>query len=305
MNILFKKFIIFIFTTIFSTVVSASADGPRMYWNAPVGMNILQTYAWFISGNQAVTSGAQYNPDISADINLALVGYNYAYDVSGHSALFSAVITAGNISGEFLNISQSERGLGDLYLQSTFNIFGAPALSYEEFATYKQKTILSLLLGVNMPTGDYDINSDLNMGANRWAVRVGLPFVQTLGDWKPGEITTLEILPSVWYYGDNDDYGALSQKLEQDPLYVIEAHLTRDITPAFYVSLDYLYQTGGETTLNDIKNNDSQNIDSLGATFGHMINEQLQFLFRYSATLSPANDELDADNIQFDFLYYW
>jgi hypothetical protein len=170
----------------------------------------------------------------------------------------------------------------------------------------KQDTLLSLLLGLSTPTGEYDNDRILNMGANRWALRVGLPFVQTLSDdWIPGKITTLEILPSAWFYGDNDDYIG-QQKLAQDTLYTLEVHLTHDISPTFYVSLDYLYQTGGETKVNGVKNDDSQNADFIGATFGYQLTEQLQFLFRYSATLNPDPEkELSVDNMQLNLNYFW
>ena len=129
-----------------------------------------------------------------------------------------------------INLFLLQVGLGDVYLQGVVNLFGAPALSAEEFASYKQGTVLSLLVGVTAPTGAYDANRDLNLGVNRWNMRIGLPFMYTIGDWIPGEITTLEILPSVWFYGDNTDIN-----LEQDPMVTLEAHLTRDITPSIFV----------------------------------------------------------------------
>ena len=84
--------------------------------------------------------------------------------------------------------------LGDLYLQGVVNLFGAPALSAENFATYEQGTVLSLLMGVTAPTGTYDGSQALNLGVNRWNMRIGLPFMQTIGDWIPGKITTFEVL---------------------------------------------------------------------------------------------------------------
>jgi hypothetical protein len=277
-----------------------------MYWNAPVGLNILQTYAWTATSNSISESGAVIDPDIEADMDLLLLGYNRIFDVAEHASILTAMITAGRLSAEaFGQDLRTSRGLGDLYLQGTFNLFGAPALSMEAFADYKQKTLLSLLMGVNLPTGEYSADQLLNMGTNRWALRIGLPFVHSVGPWIPGEITTLEILPSAWFYGTNDDFPGNS-KLDQATLYTLEAHLTRDLDTRFYVSLDYFLQSGGETRIDGVDQNDAQNASFLGATLGYQINAQFQLLLRYSTSLNPdPGKDLDIDLLQLNLNYLW
>ena len=292
-----------------SSMLSAADDGPRMYWNAPVGTNILQAYFWTASGNSVTPENSQTSPYLDTDINIGVLGYNRIVDVAGHSAIVTAVITGGKASGDISNINKdlrSSTGLGDMYLQGVINLFGAPALSAEAFGTYKQDTVLSLLVGVTAPTGDYERNRTLNLGMNRWNLRVGLPFVQTLGDWIPGEITTLEILPSVWFYGDNDD-SILGKTLSQDPMYTLEAHITRDITTEVFVSLDYFIQRVGDSTLGGLAYGDAHTSDSLGATIGYMANAQTQLQLRYSSTLNPDVDqgELEAKMLQFNLNYFW
>ena len=308
MNISLKKIILSLLIGIMPNIVSAGDDGPRMYWNGPVGLNILQAYYWNISGNSITPKGTLRDPNIDADMDLLVLGYNRIFDVEGRALILTSVVTAGNmnVGVDVLNRgrSGSGNGFGDLYFQGTLNLIGAPALSATAFADYKQDTVLSLLVGVTAPTGNYDANKLLNMSENRWNLRVGLPFIQTLGEWIPGEITTLEILPSAWFYGSNDDaFGGA--KLTQDPLYTLEAHITRDITPALYVSLDYFLQTGGETSTDGIKNDDDQTSDSIGLSLGYMVNAQAQLMLRYSSSLNPSTKELDVDVWQFNLNYYW
>ena len=285
-------------------------DGPRMYWNAPKDLNILQTYAISVHGNIDSEVAQTYNPDLVTDMNIMLMGYNRTVSVAGHTAILTAILTAGNASGllELPNDTiqaESTRGIGDIYFQGTFNIFGGQSLSMEDFASYEQGTIVSFLIGLSTPTGQYDNKSALNMGANRWALRLGIPFVQTLGSWKAGSITTFEVLPSVWFYDANDDYGVASQKLTQDPLFNVEAHLTQDLSTTAYVSLDYVYQDSGETFVDGDSQGDAQGADSLGLSFGYQVNPQFQFMFRYSASLNPNENELSADMSQLDINYVW
>jgi len=302
----------------FTTTASAIDDGPRMYWNLPQDLNIIQTYAWSGNGNAVSPSGAQFVEDANVDINILLFGYNRVLDIAGHTTILTVVLPTGNanatlpitydIGNETVDstFNQASRGIGDMYIQGTFNIFGGEAVSMEEYmTTYQQTTLLSVLIGLSIPTGEYHGEDVVNMGLNRWAGRIGLPFVQTLGDWKPGSITTLEILPSAWIYSDNDDYG--SGKREQDPLYTIEAHLTQDLTPQAFVSLDYLYQTGGKTTdylAGGLKvEGKDQNANMVGLSVGYMLNQSLQFVFRYAGTVNQKSDELDLGLTEFNFNY--
>ena len=304
-------------TAYLTTTASAIDDGPRMYWNLPKDLNVIQTYAWMAHGNAVSPSAAQFDPNAIVDMNVLLFGYNRVVDIAGHSTIFTIVVPAGNaqatvgaslpvaIGSGTVNIpiakAESSRGVGDIYVQGTFNLFGGPALSMEEYATYQQSTLLSLLLAVSTPTGQYDSDQSVNMGLNRWAGRVALPFVQTLGAWKPGSITTLEIMPGAWFYGDNNDAGG--KRLKQDPLYTIETHLTQDLTPAAFVSLDYMYQTGGETTLDGVNQDNNQNVDTIGLSLGYMLNPATQFVFRYNAALAPKTDELDLGIMEFNLNY--
>ncbi len=291
----------------FSSMLSAADDGPRMYWNAPVGTNILQAYFWTVSGNNISPENTQPQPGFDTDINIGILGYNRIIDIAGHSAIATAVITGGKVSGSLLNTKlRSSSGLGDLYIQGVINLFGAPALSAEAFGTYKQDTVLSLLVGVTAPTGDYESDRVLNMGTNRWNVRIGLPFVQTLSsEWIFGEISTLEILPSVWFYGDNDN--SFGSKIAQDPLYTLEAHLTRNITPMIFVSLDYFVQRVGNSYTDGVQTGVSHTSDSLGATFSYLLNRHMQMQLRYMTTLNPnpLENELDANMFQFNMNFFW
>ncbi len=287
-------------------VSSAADDGPRMYWNGPVDFNVLQLYTMYIQGNSISSNNQIYNPDLDVDMELMILEYDRFYDLAGDTFLFTAMLSAGHIAAEELNqYKQSSNGFGDLYIQGVYNIYGAPALSMEEFADYKQDTMVSLLLGVSLPTGSYDGDRLLNMGQNRWGLRTGVSFVQSLGEWIPGEITTLEILPSAWFYTDNDDFIG-NTELSQDTLYMLEAHLTRDITTRTYVSLDYALQSGGETSINGVKQDDDMSVDSLGVSLGYMLNEQSMLTLRYSSALNPDPDkELDVDIYQININYMW
>jgi len=295
---------IVLFVGLSNILFAAADDGPRMYWNAPVGTNILQPFFWAASGNLLSPKSAKSGLD--TDIDIGILSYSRIIDIAGHSAIPTVVILGGDVSGSYNDHKlSSASGFGDLYIQGTINIFGAPALSEKEFATYKQDTVLSFFVGVTAPTGAYDGDRLLNLGENRWNIHVGLPFMQTLGEWIPGEITTLEILPAVWFYGDNDN--SFGSKIKQDPMYTLEAHITRDITTSTFVSVDYFVQRVGDSFTDGQQTGHANTSDSLGFTVGYMFNEQTQLQLRYASTLSPSSkdQEYDADMFQFNLNYFW
>lgn len=286
--------------------IFAQDDGPRMYWVAPVDLNVVQSFAWFSQSNTISASGTIFLPDVVTDGLAAIMSYNRYFGLFGRTSLATVLATFGNATTDVSeNITQSTRGVGDLYLGLTVNLFGGTAMPMAQFLQFEQKTVLALLVGSTIPIGNYDNERLLNMGENRWGFRAGLPFVQSLSSWVPGKITTLEITPSAWFFSANNEFLG-SQKFEQAPLFLLEAHLTRDFSEVFYLSLDYMLQSGGETTLNDIKQDDAQTANFLGLTMGYQITETLKFDFRYNASLKPRPEkDIDIDLLQFNFTHAW
>ena len=59
--------------------------------------------------------------------------------------------------------------MGDPRFRVSVNLFGAPALSVKEFASYRQDLIVGVSLQVSAPLGQYDDTKLLNLGSNRWS----------------------------------------------------------------------------------------------------------------------------------------
>ena len=121
---------------------------------------------------------------------------------------------------------------------------------------YEPGFSLDLIADLALPIGEYDSTQPLNLGQNRWYGRVGAPIVWQLGPWVPGRRTTLELLPAVWLFGNNDDY--VGQTLSTDPMFQVDAHLTRDFTEHFWGSLDGAWYTGGKATIDGVAGREAQ-----------------------------------------------
>jgi Putative MetA-pathway of phenol degradation len=281
----------------------------RFYWKGLADANAVPLIYESVSGNTnpfdpalTVTAGADF------DATLTLAGYAHTFSLLDRAAMAAILVPMGRISGDVTvagnSFNQSTSGFGDPMLEFTVNLLGPPAQkNIPDALRYEPGFSVDLLVDLTLPIGEYESSQQLNIGQNRWYGRLGLPIVWQLGDWVPGRRTTLEFLPAVWIFGNNDDY--VGQTLETDPMYQLDAHLTRDLTEQFWASLDATMYRGGEATINDVSGEELDNF-GVGFTFGYTINENLNLTFGYKSTINDdAPDDLRMDNFTISLVYGW
>jgi hypothetical protein len=195
-------------------------------------------------------------------------------------------------------------GFGDPMVELNVNLIGMPPQrNIPDALRYEPKISIDMITDLAFPIGEYDSSQPLNIGQNRWYGRVGAPVVVQLGPWVPGRRTTLEFLPVVWLFGTNSDY--VGQTLETDPLFQVDAHLTRDFTESFWGALDAAWYTGGKASVNGVAGEALDNL-GFGVTLGNQINENLSFTFGYKSTVNDsAPDALRMDNFMVTLVYGW
>jgi hypothetical protein len=214
----------------------------------------------------------------------------------------------GHISGEVTvagrTFNQSANGFGDPMIEFNLNVIGPPAQKdIPAVMRYEPGFSIDLLADLAVPIGEYDSSQPLNIGQNRWYGRFGVPTILQIGPWVPGQRMTLEFLPAVWFFGNNDDY--VGQTIETDPLFQLDAHLTRDITEKLWASLDAAWYYGGEATINDVQGEKLNNI-GLGITLGYQINDNLNLTVGYKSTINDSSsDDLRMDSFMVSLVYGW
>jgi hypothetical protein len=143
----------------------------------------------------------------------------------------------------------------------------------------------------------------VNLGLNRWYGRIGAPIVWQLGDWVPSRRTTLEFLPVVWLFGDNTDY--VGKTLKTDPMFQIDAHLTRDFTKDLWGALDMSWYKGGGSTINGVAGGKLNNL-GVGLTLGYTVNDNIGLTFGYKSTVNDsAPGDMRMDGFMVSLIYGW
>ncbi len=235
---------------------------PRSYSNTPIGLN-------FLIGGYVHTEGKMaFDPDLAiANANFhsdsGVLAYIRSFDIGGQSAKFDVILPASSFSAQALvNGQPAERemaGLGDPRFRLSVNLFGAPALSAKDFASYQQDLIVGVSLQVSAPLGQYDDSKLLNLGMNCWSFKPELGISKAWGPW------TFELAPSVTIFSDNKDFFG-GNTFSQAPFFAVQTHILYTFKSGIWMALDGIYFAGGRTALNGVKSDNEQANSRAGFT---------------------------------------
>ena len=280
-------------------LASAAANAqvpPRFYWKTLQGTNAIPVITMSTSGNtNPLDPSHHFDPAASLSADIAIAGFAKILPIGNKAGMLAILVPMGRIEGEVLARGslgrESSSGFGDAMVEFNMNLIGPPPImNLPDMLRYEPGFSLDLVVDVAFPVGQYDNSQSLNLGQNRWYGRIGAPIIWQLGPWIPDRRTTLEITPSIWFFGDNDDF--VGQNLESDPTFELEAHLTRNFTSKIWGSLDATYIESGDSMIGDNLASGSD-MTTAGFTLGYQLNDSMQLTFGYKSTLNndvAAND---------------
>lgn len=259
-----KKYFLKIYILLLLSLSSLYAQSlePRLYSNAPIGMNFL--LAGYVYTYGSLPDSQQLDlQDADLDIHTGIFAYARVIELFGQSGKVDMIVPTACIDGDGIHkgktVTRNVCGMGDIKGRISINLYGAPALSLKEFSTYKQDLIVGASLQVTAPTGQYESTKLVNIGANRWAIKPSIGVSKTL------DRVTLELSGAVELYSDNDEFFP-DAKREQDPVYSSQAHLIYAFESGLWLGLDANYYWGGETSINGVRSNDKIEDSRYGAT---------------------------------------
>jgi hypothetical protein len=109
---------------------------PLSYTNAPIGLNFVIAGYGYLWGDVLVDPSLPIK-DIDAKVHTAFVNYARVLDFWGQSGTLALVVpyawlsASGEVAGQSRSVERS--GLTDVTLRLSVNLYGAPALSMQEF----------------------------------------------------------------------------------------------------------------------------------------------------------------------------
>jgi hypothetical protein len=305
---------LFVVLAFVSVSASAVSLPPRFYHKTLVGTNFVPILGLSVDGNvNPLDPSYTINSDADVDANLVMAGYSRNFSLFGKTAQLAYLQPMGDMSlrsksGSENPIDSSANGFGDPFFEFNINLLGPePQRTLPDALRYNPGFSMDLLVDLSVPLGEYNKGEAINMGMNRYWGRIGLPMIYQIGDvWAPGHRTSLEVIPTVILYGDNDDYGPNGEFTQStDPGYSIAAHLTHDLNDDIWVSLDYTYLQLGDSEVGPIKS-DGADFSSIGATIGTQLTRNMVATLGYQSTLdddSPGDVRMSTFSLS--FIFFW
>ena len=276
----------------------ASGEGPRIYGPSPVGINALIFHASSLQDANRSFDPSLITPNLKFDSSIGTVQYARTLQIADRHVTLTGMLRGGQSKRNSDDPEQnaSSSGLADPTIAAAINLYGLPPMTLEEFRAFTPRTTVSLLLAATLPLGEYDRQNLVNLGANRYAFRLGLPILYPL-QWIRDRETTLELTPSLHLFTKNEESG-----LEQEPLVTLEGHFAQDFTARFWGAVGFLWTAGGETSLNGVRQNGAQRSLGLAITLDYDFSPRWSLNFRYGETVAQNEFGLDGSLYHFKLI---
>ena len=259
---------------------------PRAYVITPTHSNAIVLTSSFFDGD-ILFEGAVPITDSSGRIYISTLSFYHALDFFGRSANATASLpyAVGNFSGKVADAEHNayRSGLVDTIFRFSVNLKGGPALSAPKFRAWKQKTLIGASLKVVAPTGQYDPTKLINPGGNRWVFKPELGLSRRWGHWIVDAYGGAAFFTANHDFFSRNQFSAGTNTQTQKPVGAFEGHLSYDVRPRLWASLDSNFWRGGTTSINGIENPVSlQSNSRIGGTASIPVSVHQSLKFSYS-----------------------
>jgi hypothetical protein len=246
-----------------AAILNAQDVQPRVYTPAPTGVNLL-TLGYAYSTGSVLFDKTVPIEDATGNIHSFNLAYSRSIAVFGLAGRADVAVpfVTGDWEGEVANSVQrtSRTGIGDPVIRYSLFIFGAPALTREEFAGFQPKTIVGVTMRMQLPLGQYDASKIINLGSNRWV------FSPQIGLWHVVDQFTFEAYAGVWFFTDNTKFLGTQIK-SQDPLVTFQAHVSYLFPNGNWIAVSSRQSLGGAVTIDGTDRLEPEANNRLGLTF--------------------------------------
>ena len=251
----------------------AGTTNARDYVPLEPGTTVINLYYQHGFGNELYASDHKISDQANLTSNVSIFRPIHYMQLGPFTIDPQAVIPFGEVE---LNGERSS-GLGDITVLSTIWFINDKANKF--FFAYSPY--------LTLPSGQYRRENLVNLGANRWSTKHELAVGKGFGDafW-------VELIANAEFFTDNTNAlgtNARATTSTKDPLFGTEFHASYNVTKDLVVAGDYYFSSGGENTLDGVRQNDRTCTHTVGASFFYMLNQQMQLMLDYKLPLATQN----------------
>ena len=279
----------------------AQFTDPHTYDNTPVGVNQLELAMGYGHANASIDASLIV-ADGEFNLTQGTVYFTRYFSFFRSLAWVNAGVPTAGLDGSVAgtNIRASSIGAGDSSYQFAALLKGGPALSVEQFASYKPVTTVGASVTVTAPTGLYKPDEPLNLGSNRWSFKPEFAVSAPFGRHQKWEF---DGYANIYFYTENAAYHG-ANTLRQRALPGLEGHLSYSFTSSVWLSLDTRYSSGGDTFVNGVNQNNVQQNFILGSELNFDFNARNSLVFEFGRALVHQNGP-GATGFAVKYYYSW
>jgi hypothetical protein len=287
-----------------ASLLTQAADAqelePRAYSNLPMGLNFLAAGYAHSQGGLSTDPSLPLT-DAHLKIDTGVVAYVRGIDLWGNSGKFDVIAPYSHLSGTALVAGQPRErvvsGAGDPRFRLSVNFYGAPALTLNEYRSYRPDLVIGASVQVTAPWGQYDASRAVNLGTHRWSIKPDIGFSKAFAPF------TVDLTAGVTLFSRNDDYFG-GQTLDQAPLYSAQVNLSYDFARGIWAALGATFYRGGRTTVNDAPKDNALSNSRLGLTVAVPIDRYYSIKFNASSGISTRTGT-NFDTVGLVLQYRW
>ena len=269
-SIIIKTTLLILFTFWISSSYAQDLE-PRSLSSIPIGGNFAIASYGYSTGNILVDNSLPIE-NLDAQLHNAVFAYAHSFKLFNKLAKFDAIIpySFGTFTATVIDAdsSTSRNGFADPLLRLSVVLIGGQPLSIADFIKHEQnKFKLGAVFRLRLPLGQYDPTKFINLGANRWAFKLGIASSYTFF-----KKLTLELHANSWFFTENKEFFN-GNTIRQKPLLSLQLHITYVFKPGVWIALSTGRSGLGETIVNGVEKNDLQQNSRIGLTFAHKLSK--------------------------------
>jgi len=275
---------------------------PRLLSPAPIGGNFAIASYGYSVGNILLDNTVPVD-DLEANINSFVFAYARSFKLFKKLAKFDAIIPYAfgsyNAIVDGVDTSATRNGFGDPLFRVSMILIGNGALNPLEFSKQEQKKFnLGTSLRVVAPMGQYDPSKLLNLGANRWTVKLTLAASYTLA-----KRVVLEGHFNSVFFTENSSFFN-GNTLNQKPLLATQFHATYVFKPGIWLAASIGQGFLGETELNGTEQDNLQNTSRYGLVFAYRLKQHSALKLGFTSGITTRYGA-DFTSLVLAYQYIW
>ena len=284
------------------STVDAQDLEPRLMSSVPTGGRFFIVSYAYSQGNILLDSSLPIK-DLTSTMNTAVIAYAGSFKLFKKLAKFDVIVpySFAHFAGKVFDIDSttSRTGFGDGMIRLSLILIGNKPVPLSEFRKITPKNFnLGVYARVRIPIGQYDSSKFLNLGTNRWALKLGL-----VGSYAIKRKLVFELHLLGWFFGDNKNFFN-GHVISQNPLLIAQLHASYVFKPGVWVAVSVGKTTFGTTSVDGVSQDDYQKSGRLGATFSYRVAQHHSIKLAYTTGFSTRYGA-DFNTIILAYQFLW